>query len=129
EGHPDKIADKISDTVLDAMLKEDPGSRVAVETLITTGLVHVAGEVTTRTYVDIPGLVRQAILELGYDASGKGFDGASCGVSVSIGTQSPDIARGVDDAYEHREEGVDDALNRQGAGDQGLMFGYACQET
>ncbi|MEV4101420.1 methionine adenosyltransferase [Nonomuraea sp. NPDC049649] len=129
EGHPDKIADKISDTVLDAMLKEDPGSRVAVETLITTGLVHVAGEVTTRTYVDIPGLVRQAILEIGYDASGKGFDGASCGVSVSIGTQSPDIARGVDDAYEHREEGVDDALNRQGAGDQGLMFGYACQET
>ncbi|MCF6476636.1 methionine adenosyltransferase [Nonomuraea sp. MG754425] len=129
EGHPDKIADKISDSVLDAMLKQDPGSRVAVETLITTGMVHVAGEVTTKTYIDIPGLVRERILEIGYDSSQKGFDGASCGVSVSIGTQSPDIAQGVDDAYEHRVEGVGDELDRQGAGDQGLMFGYACTET
>jgi S-adenosylmethionine synthetase len=129
EGHPDKIADQISDAILDAMLKGDPKSRVAVETLITTGQVHVAGEVTTETYVDIPGLIREKILEIGYDASHKGFDGASCGVSVSIGAQSPDIAQGVADAYETREgEGVDE-LDRQGAGDQGLMFGYACRET
>ncbi|GGT07523.1 methionine adenosyltransferase [Nonomuraea spiralis] len=129
EGHPDKIADRISDSILDALLEKDPGSRVAVETLITTGMVHVAGEVTTQTYVDIPALVRQTVLGIGYDTSQKGFDGASCGVSVSIGTQSPDIALGVDDAYEHR--GADDAdeLDRQGAGDQGLMFGYACEET
>ncbi|GIH97163.1 methionine adenosyltransferase [Planobispora siamensis] len=129
EGHPDKIADQISDAILDAMLKGDPKSRVAVETLITTGQVHVAGEVTTETYVDIPGIIREKILEIGYDASHKGFDGASCGVSVSIGAQSPDIAQGVDDAYEHREEGDDDELDRQGAGDQGLMFGYATNET
>ncbi|MBB6473737.1 methionine adenosyltransferase [Sphaerisporangium rubeum] len=129
EGHPDKIADQISDAVLDAMLKGDPRSRVAVETLITTGQVHVAGEVTTETYVDIPGLIRETILDIGYDASHKGFDGASCGVSVSIGAQSPDIAQGVDEAYEHREDGADDELDRQGAGDQGLMFGYACGET
>ncbi|SDI17425.1 methionine adenosyltransferase [Nonomuraea jiangxiensis] len=129
EGHPDKIADQISDAILDAMLKEDPGSRVAVETMITTGQVHVAGEVATRTYVDIPGIIRDKVLDIGYDASHKGFDGASCGVSVSIGAQSPDIAQGVDDAYEHREEGVSDELDRQGAGDQGLMFGYACRET
>ncbi len=129
EGHPDKIADQISDTILDAMLKEDPRSRVAVETLITTGQVHVAGEVTTSGWVDIPGLVRDKILEIGYDSSKKGFDGASCGVSVSIGSQSPDIAQGVDDALEEREGASADELDRQGAGDQGLMFGYACDDT
>ncbi|MER7206015.1 methionine adenosyltransferase [Streptosporangium sp. NPDC000239] len=129
EGHPDKIADQISDAILDAMLKGDPRSRVAVETLITTGQVHVAGEVTTETYVDIPGLIRAKILEIGYDASHKGFDGASCGVSVSIGAQSPDIAQGVDAAYEAREGEGSDELDRQGAGDQGLMFGYASRET
>jgi S-adenosylmethionine synthetase len=129
EGHPDKIADQISDTILDAMLKEDPRSRVAVETLITTGQVHVAGEVTTSGWVDIPSLVRERILEIGYDSSKKGFDGASCGVSVSIGSQSPDIAQGVDDALEERSEGSSDELDRQGAGDQGLMFGYACDDT
>jgi S-adenosylmethionine synthetase len=129
EGHPDKMADQISDTILDAMLKGDPHSRVAVETLITTGQVHVAGEVTTGTYVDIPGLIRDKILEIGYDSSAKGYDGASCGVSVSIGSQSPDIAQGVSHAYEHREGEGDDELDRQGAGDQGLMFGYASRET
>ncbi|WP_109006237.1 methionine adenosyltransferase [Streptomyces rishiriensis] len=134
EGHPDKIADQISDTILDALLREDPTSRVAVETLITTGLVHVAGEVTTKAYAPIPQLVRDKILEIGYDSSKKGFDGASCGVSVSIGAQSPDIAQGVDTAYESRVEGAaageeGDGLDRQGAGDQGLMFGYASDET
>jgi len=129
EGHPDKIADQISDTILDAMLTQDPNSRVAVETLITTGQVHVAGEVTTTGWVDIPSLVRERILEIGYDSSKKGFDGASCGVSISIGSQSPDIAQGVDDAYETRVEGEQDELDRQGAGDQGLMFGYACSDT
>jgi S-adenosylmethionine synthetase len=129
EGHPDKMADQISDAILDGMLKGDPHSRVAVETLITTGQVHVAGEVTTDTYVDIPGIIREKILEIGYDSSAKGFDGASCGVQVSIGSQSPDIALGLQEAFEHREgEGTDD-LDRQGAGDQGLMFGYACRET
>src|SRR4051794_34243400 len=129
EGHPDKIADQISDAVLDAMLKDDPQSRVAVETMITTGQVHISGEVNTKTWVDIPEIVREVILGIGYDSSKKGFDGDSCGVSVSIGKQSADIAQGVDDAYEHREEGDDDELDRQGAGDQGLMFGYACDET
>jgi S-adenosylmethionine synthetase len=129
EGHPDKIADAISDAILDALLTQDPRSRVAVETLITTGQVHVAGEVTTEGYADIPKIVRDTILEIGYDSSKKGFDGASCGVSVSIGSQSPDIAQGVDTAYEARVEGADDVLERQGAGDQGLMFGFACDET
>ncbi|MFD6421254.1 methionine adenosyltransferase [Streptomyces sp. NPDC060198] len=129
EGHPDKIADQISDTVLDALLRADPTARVAVETLITTGLVQVAGEVTTTAYVPIAQLVRDRILSIGYDSSRKGFDGASCGVSVSIGAQSPDIAQGVDTAYESRVAGQEDDLDRQGAGDQGLMFGYACDET
>ncbi|MEU2358932.1 methionine adenosyltransferase [Streptomyces misionensis] len=129
EGHPDKIADRISDTVLDALLGQDPAARVAVETLITTGQVHIAGEVTTHAYAPIAQLVRDTILDIGYDSSAKGFDGASCGVSVSIGAQSPDIAQGVDAAYEARAEGDDDELSRQGAGDQGLMFGYACDDT
>jgi S-adenosylmethionine synthetase len=129
EGHPDKIADQISDAVLDALLSQDPASRVAVETLITTGQVHVAGEVTTSAYADIPGIVRDTVLGIGYDSSAKGFDGASCGVSVSIGAQSPDIAQGVDTAYEKRLGGTDDDLAAQGAGDQGLMFGYATRET
>ncbi|MDP9219685.1 MAG: methionine adenosyltransferase, partial [Actinomycetota bacterium] len=129
EGHPDKICDQISDTVLDAMLEQDPGSRVAVETMVTTGLVHLAGEVTTEAYVEIPKLVREKIVSIGYDSSVKGFDGASCGVSVSIGQQSPDIAQGVDVAYESRVEDDEDEIAKQGAGDQGLMFGYACDET
>ncbi len=129
EGHPDKICDQISDAILDAMLTQDPASRVAVETLVTTGLVHVAGEVTTSGYVDIPGIVRSTVLGIGYDSSSKGFDGRSCGVSVSIGSQSPDIAQGVDNAYEHRVEADTDPLDLQGAGDQGLMFGYACDDT
>ncbi|MGW6553840.1 S-adenosylmethionine synthetase N-terminal domain-containing protein, partial [Streptomyces sp. NPDC055051] len=129
EGHPDKIADRISDTVLDALLAQDPAARVAVETLITTGQVHIAGEVTTTAYAPIAQLVRDAILDIGYDSSAKGFDGASCGVSVSIGAQSPDIAQGVDTAYESRVDGAGDPMAAQGAGDQGLMFGYACDET
>jgi S-adenosylmethionine synthetase len=129
EGHPDKIADQVSDAILDALLKDDADSRVAVETLITTGQVHIAGEVTTTGYADIPTIVRDTILGIGYDSSKKGFDGASCGVSVSIGSQSPDIAQGVDAAYEARLGGESDELDRQGAGDQGLMFGYACSDT
>jgi S-adenosylmethionine synthetase len=130
EGHPDKIADQISDSILDALLSQDPRSRVAVETMITTGQVHVAGEVTTDAYADIPTIVRERILAIGYDSSRKGFDGASCGVSVSIGSQSADIAQGVDTAYEARVgDSVEDPLDRQGAGDQGLMFGFACDET
>jgi S-adenosylmethionine synthetase len=129
EGHPDKIADAISDSILDALLSQDARSRVAVETLITTGQVHVAGEVTTDAYADIPTIVRDKILEIGYDSSKKGFDGLSCGVNVSIGSQSPDIAQGVDSSHEIREEGEVDEIARQGAGDQGLMFGFACDET
>jgi S-adenosylmethionine synthetase len=129
EGHPDKIADAISDSILDALLAQDPRSRVAVETMITTGQVHIAGEVTTEGYANIADIVRRTILEIGYDSSKKGFDGESCGVSVSIGAQSPDIAQGVDTAYESRVDGETDELEQQGAGDQGLMFGFACDET
>ena len=129
EGHPDKMCDAISDTILDALLAQDPRSRVAVETLVTTGQVHVAGEVTTSGYVDIPTLVREKILDIGYDSSAKGFDGASCGVNVAIGAQSADIAQGVDTAYESRVEASEDEIARQGAGDQGLMFGYANTDT
>ena len=129
EGHPDKICDAISDSILDALLGKDPRSRVAVETMVTTGQVHVAGEVTTEAYADIPAIVRSVILKIGYDSSAKGFDGNSCGVNVAIGSQSPDIAQGVDTAYESRVENADDEIARQGAGDQGLMFGYACTDT
>ncbi len=130
EGHPDKIADQISDAVLDALLEKDPMSRVACETLLTTGLVVVAGEVTTETYVDLPTLVRQVITEIGYDNDAYGFNGHTCGVIVALDGQSPDIARGVDAALELRSgSGGEDQLNAQGAGDQGMMFGYACDET
>jgi S-adenosylmethionine synthetase len=129
EGHPDKICDQISDSILDALLTVDPNSRVAVETLVTTGLVHVAGEVRTEGYVDIPGIVRRVVNHIGYTSSDTGFDGDSCGVSVSIGEQSTDIATGVDTAQEHREDGSVDPLDAQGAGDQGIMFGYATNET
>ena len=128
EGHPDKICDQISDSILDALLAVDPHSRAAVETLVTTGLVHVAGEVTTNGYVEIPALVREKIVEIGYDSSDVSFDGNQCGVSVSIGAQSPDIAQGVDNALETRSEQSHDAFDRQGAGDQGIMFGYATTE-
>lgn len=129
EGHPDKICDQISDTILDAMLEQDPSSRVAVETMVTTGLVHVAGEVTTSGYVEIPKLVREKIREIGYTSSDIGFDGDSCGVSISIGQQSPDIAQGVDAGFEKREGASVDRFDSQGAGDQGIMFGYATDET
>ena len=129
EGHPDKIADAISDAVLDSLLSQDSKSRVAVETLITTGQVHVAGEVTTNGYADVNTIVRDTVLNIGYDSSDKGFDGNSCGVSISIGQQSQDIAQGVNDAYEHRVAAGVDPLDLQGAGDQGLMFGYACDDT
>jgi S-adenosylmethionine synthetase len=129
EGHPDKICDQVSDSILDALLTVDPHARVAVETLVTTGLVHVAGEVTTTGYVEIPAIVRDRVTSIGYNSSDVWFDGRSCGVSVSIGGQSPDIAQGVDHAFEARERASDDALDRQGAGDQGIMFGYATRET
>ncbi|GAB87167.1 methionine adenosyltransferase [Gordonia rubripertincta] len=129
EGHPDKICDAISDSILDAILTDDPKARVAVETLVTTGQVHVAGEVTTTAYADIPGIVRAKILEIGYDSSTKGFDGASCGVNVAIGAQSPDIAGGVFNSHESRSGISEDEIDSQGAGDQGLMFGYATNET
>ena len=129
EGHPDKMADQISDAILDDLLRQDPKSRVAVETMLTTGQVHVAGEVTTEGFADVMKLVRDTVLGIGYDSSVKGFDGESCGISVSIGKQSPDIAQGVDDAIEEREGNSTDPLDRQGAGDQGLMFGYACTDT
>ena len=129
EGHPDKIADQISDAILDSLIAQDKKSRVAVETLITTGQVHVAGEVTTDACADVTGIIRETVLNIGYDSSVKGFDGNSCGVSVSIGQQSQDIAQGVDDAYENRVSSSVDPLDLQGAGDQGLMFGYACDDT
>ena len=129
EGHPDKICDQVSDSILDALIAVDPHARVAVETLVTTGLVHVAGEVTTSEYVEIPAIVREKITSIGYTSSDVWFDGRSCGVSVSIGGQSPDIAQGVDDALETRERASHDELDRQGAGDQGIMFGYATTET
>ena len=129
EGHPDKMADQISDAILDSLLTQDAKSRVAVETLITTGQVHVAGEVTTTGYADVMNIVRDTVLEIGYDSSDKGFDGNSCGVSLSIGQQSPDIAQGVNSAFEKRVAASGDPLDLQGAGDQGLMFGYACDDT
>jgi len=128
EGHPDKIADQISDA-MDSLLSQDAKSRVAVETLITTGQVHVAGEVTTNGYADVMNIVRDTVLEIGYDSSDKGFDGNSCGVSISIGQQSQDIAQGVNDAFESRVSSSSDPLDLQGAGDQGLMFGYASNDT
>ena len=132
EGHPDKVCDQISDAILDALLEQDPGARVAVETMVTTGLVHVAGEVTTSAYVEIPQVVRQVVRAIGYTSSRIGFDGDSCGISVSIGAQSPDIAQGVDKAWELRHDAshtFSDPLDAQGAGDQGLMFGYASDDT
>ena len=129
EGHPDKMADQISDAILDSLLSQDSKSRVAVETLITTGQVHVAGEVTTNGYADVMSIVRDKVLAIGYDSSDKGFDGNSCGVSLSIGQQSQDIAQGVDSAFEKRVTSSVDPLDLQGAGDQGLMFGYACTDT
>jgi S-adenosylmethionine synthetase len=130
EGHPDKMADQISDAVLDALIAQDPLSRVACETLLTTGLVMVAGEITTTGYVEIPKLVRQVVTDIGYTSSQMGFDGSTCGVAISIGSQSPDIAQGVDTALEVRSgTSGEDVLNAQGAGDQGMMFGYACDET
>lgn len=129
EGHPDKICDRISDSILDALIQQDPGARVAVETLVTTGLVHVAGEVSTTGYVEIPQIVRDAVRGIGYTSSEMGFDAASCGVSVSIGQQSPEIASGVNTSLESRSGNLDDELSAQGAGDQGIMFGFATDET
>jgi len=129
EGHPDKICDQISDTLLDAILEQDANARVAIETMVTTGLVHVAGELTTEAYIEIPDLIRKKINSIGYTSSDIGFDGSSCGVSVSIGQQSPDIAQGVDSGFEQREKSSIDPYDAQGAGDQGIMFGYATNET
>ncbi|MDH3227386.1 MAG: methionine adenosyltransferase [Thermoleophilia bacterium] len=129
EGHPDKMADQISDGVLDAVLEQDSAGRVACETLITTGQVMVAGEISTAADFDVPAIVRRTVAGIGYDCSDKGFDSATCGISVAIDKQSPDIAQGVDAAYENREGGKDDPYGLQGAGDQGLMFGYASDET
>lgn len=129
EGHPDKICDQISDAILDNLIAQDPASRVAVETLVTTGLVHVAGEITTEGYAEIPDIVRSKLLEIGYNSSDIGFDGTSCGVSVSIGRQSADIALGVDSSFEVNEGNAIDSYDNQGAGDQGIMFGFACNET
>ena len=129
EGHPDKICDQVSDAILDGMLAQDPESRVAVETMVTTGLVHVAGEVTTQAYVEIPQIIREVVNEIGYTSSRFGFDGDSCGVSVSIGQQSPDIALGVDSATDDNRDGEATLSDNLGAGDQGLMFGYACRDT
>jgi S-adenosylmethionine synthetase len=128
EGHPDKICDQISDAILDEMLRLDPNSRVAIESLVTTGLVHVAGEVRTNSYVEIPALIRELVQSIGYTSSAVGFDGASCGVTVSIGAQSPEIASGVDNSFESRA-GNEDQFSQLGAGDQGLMFGFATDET
>ena len=125
EGHPDKICDQISDTLLDAILEQDPLARVAIETMVTTGLVHVAGELTTSAYVEMPKIIREKIIDIGYTSSDIGFDGSSCGVSMSIGQQSPDIAQGVDAGLELREQKSSDPYDMQGAGDQGIMFGYA----
>jgi S-adenosylmethionine synthetase len=129
EGHPDKVADQISDAVLDAIMDKDPMGRVAVETFAITGQIHIAGEVTTSTYIDIPRIVRSTIADIGYTKSHVGFDAETCGVSVSIDEQSPDIALGVDSALETKETGSHDAFDKIGAGDQGMMFGYACRET
>src|SRR5215469_13452473 len=128
EGHPDKLADQVSDAILDSLLKDDPDSRVAVETFAITGQIHIAGEVTTKTYVDIPRIARETVREVGYTRSAIGFDAETCGVSVSIDEQSPDIALGVDKSYEAKT-GDDDPFERMGAGDQGMMFGYACRDT
>lgn len=129
EGHPDKMADQISDAILDSFLAEDPKSRVAVETLLTTGQIHIAGEVTTTASPDLMSLVRTVVADIGYNSSDVGFDAQSCGISISLGKQSPDIAQGVDDAFERRSDSSVDPLDLQGAGDQGLMFGYACNDT